>query len=81
MKHTTQCEALDAPMRQPGMELAVEALEAELVRLLGPNTEYCLVVYQDSPDAVNIQAITNASVARAHALLAVVSHRGFGAVN
>jgi hypothetical protein len=81
MKHTTQSDHDDAPIRQPGVELAVRQLERQLCELLGSNTEYCLVVSQETEDLQRIQAITNAPVARAHQLLRVMDEIGFNTLN
>lgn len=69
------------PMRHPGVVLAVTRLNAELARLLGPGTEYVLVIAQDADDLVNVQAMTNSAVARAHALLRAADLAGFDSLN
>lgn len=76
MKATADRDASAAPADQPGVELAVQRLAAELQRLLGEGTEYCLVISQDCADVLNVQAITNAQPTRAIDLLHVVLWAG-----
>ena len=79
MKHTT--ENASEPLCTPGVELVLSRLTADLQRLLGEGTEFCLVVAQDSADIVNIQAITNATAHRAHQLLRAADGMGFDSVH
>lgn len=69
------------PMRHPAVVCALARLNAELVRLLGTGTEYCLVISQESADLVNVQAMTNTSAARAHQLLRAADGVGFDSLN
>lgn len=81
MKPTQDPDHADAPTRQPGVEPLMRHLEQRLCKLLGPDTEYCLVISQDTGDVQRVQAITNASAARAHQLLRAVDQVGFDSLN
>lgn len=69
-----------APLRTPGIDAAIARLDADLTRLLGSGTEFCLVVAQDCPDLLNVQAMTNTSPRRAHLLLRAVDGVDFDPV-
>jgi len=69
------------PLRVPEVEMAVARLNAELQRALGTGTEYCLVIAQDSPSLLNVQAMTNTTALRAHALLRAADGVGFDSLN
>ena len=69
------------PSRQPGVTELVLQLEADLRRLLGPGTRYVLVMAVEKPDAVHVQAVTDADAHLAMALMRYAQRTGFEALN
>lgn len=77
---TDSTEKASPPLRHPGVERALVRLNADLQRLLGDGTEYCLVISQDAPDVTNVQAMTNTTAERAHQLLRAADGVGFDSI-
>jgi hypothetical protein len=69
------------PLQLAGVEKAISQLRRELLHLLGAGTEFCVVVAQDTPDLVHVQAMTNTSALRAKALLRIAAAADFDVVN
>ena len=80
MEHRTH-DDLEAPLHQPGVTGGIRHLTQELRRVLGEHTEFCLVIAQETAEPVNIQAVTNTDIPRAHQLLRVADQTGFEQVD
>lgn len=83
MEHRTKSErdADPAPMRDAGVELLVQRLDVDLRRVLGDSAEFCLVISRDMAGVEHVQAMTNATVLRAHVLLRAADACGFDSLN
>lgn len=78
---TNLMDADPPPLTGKALDHVVRQLEKELQRVLGPATEYVLVVAVDGHKAVNLQALTNAPVGIAHHMLRLADGIGFDSLN
>jgi hypothetical protein len=69
------------PARLPGVRAAVDQLERELRRALGPSAHYVLVIALDRDGVYTIQPVTDCCPDHARLLLRWAHGSGFHAVN
>lgn len=69
------------PCGQPGVDAVVNDLDAQLQRLLGAGTLYCLVIAAERAGVVHVQAVTNATPKRASGMLRAAAASGFDSLN
>ena len=65
------------PTMRPGVDAVITQLEARLRQLLGANTTYVLVIAVDSPDMLEVQAVTDTDPDHAMQLLEWAKLSGF----